>query len=453
MNDLWELQEETVVDTETVDAIILGAGVSGLVAASVLVKQNTARIMVIDSYDRVGGNHIDWSRDGFTFDVGSLIFQDDSPLVKHFPQLLDHYVHIHPSWGRLNPQRKVTTYPISVKDDILAAGPVVIGRILFSVLFARLRGKTMRNAKDFAAYWIGEYLLRRSGLENYMARFYGVAPDYIDLELAQKRMLWIKENSSLTNLLRKLLPKKPSVDHVPNKQLARPKAGYATLYEPVKRALGQNGVSFKLGMDITKLEKIDGDRFVVTSSCGKTVTAPRMISTIPINNLCDLCGLEQKRPLQTITLISLYFSFAGKRGFDQSILYNFSYEAAWKRLTVYSDFYGPTDGREYFAVEVVANDTITSIALAEAEFRQHVAKNGIFDGDLRLEGGHVLDNAYPIYVHGAAADARQQIETLKQYGIESFGRHGAFNYQPTARVSTLEVEEALDYRHPEPQPA
>lgn len=453
MNDSCELQQETARDTENFDAIILGAGVSGLVAASVLVKQNATRILVIDSYERVGGNHIDWSRDGYTFDVGSLIFQDDSPLVKHFPELLDQYVHILPSWGRLNPQGKVTTYPISVKDDIIAAGPLVICRILLSVLFSRVGHRRMRNAKDFAAYWIGPYLLRRSGLENYMARFYGVAPDHIDLELAQKRMLWIKEHSSITNLIRKLWHRqKPPVDHVPNKQLARPKAGYAVLYEPVVRSLRQSGVDFMLGLDIDRLET-SNNGFSVTSSCGKRISANRMISTIPINILSDLCGVEQKQKLQTITLISLYFSFRGERGFPQSILYNFSYEAAWKRLTIYSDFYGETDGRQYFAVEVVANDRITSIELAEAEFRRHVAENGIFDGDLRLEGGHVLDNAYPIYVHGAAANAREQIERLKQFGIESFGRHGAFNYQPTARVSTLEAEEALNYRHPEVLPA
>jgi hypothetical protein len=250
--------------------------------------------------------------------------------------------------------------------------------------------------------------------------------------------------------MRKMWQKQKPSMHVPNKQLARPKSGYAALYEPIKRALGQSGVGFKLGTDIVKIEKTAGDRFVVTSSRGERMTSARMISTIPINVLSDLCGLEQQHPLQTITLISLYFSFAGERGFGQSILYNFSYDAAWKRLTVYSDFYGRTDEREYFAVEVVANDAITSIELAETEFRQHVAKNRIFDGDLRLEGGHMLDNAYPIYVHGAAANARQQIDGLKQLGIESFGRHGAFNYQPTARVSTLEAEQALGYRHPAP---
>src|SRR5262249_21963190 len=76
------------------DAIVLGAGISGLVATSILLQQGCRRILVADQYGHVGGNHIDVAVGGYTFDVGSLIFQDDSPLLKHFPELLPHYVPI-----------------------------------------------------------------------------------------------------------------------------------------------------------------------------------------------------------------------------------------------------------------------------------------------------------------------------------------------------------------------
>ena len=32
---------------------------------------------------------------------------------------------------------------------------------------------------------------------------------------------------------------------------------------------------------------------------------------------------------------------------------------------------------------------------------------------------------------------------LREWGVESFGRQGGFQYQPTARVSTKEAEVAL----------
>ena len=57
----------------------------------------------------------------------------------------------------------------------------------------------------------------------------------------------------------------------------------------------------------------------------------------------------------------MFFSFSGRRGFSQSILYNFTHHGAWKRLTVYSDFYGTSDGREFFAVEVIGGQLENSV--------------------------------------------------------------------------------------------
>jgi len=70
------------------EVIVLGAGISGLVAASVLLKQGCQNVLVVDEYAHIGGNHIDRSIGGYTFDIGSLIFQDDSPLLVHLPEIL-----------------------------------------------------------------------------------------------------------------------------------------------------------------------------------------------------------------------------------------------------------------------------------------------------------------------------------------------------------------------------
>lgn len=426
----------------TFDAIVLGAGVSGLVSAAILADQGYGRILVADEYDRIGGNHIHWSSQGYTFDVGSLIFQDDSPLLSHFPELLPLYVPITPTWGRLNPQGKITDYPISVRDDIVGTGPWGVVRILSSAAYARLFQRRMRNAKEFARYWIGGYLLWHSGLESYMKRFYGIAPEKIDIELAKKRMMWISEHASLRNILRHLIPSKHT--GVRNRQLARPEAGFPALYGPAQESLQRRGVAFELGVKMTAIEKVHGAFHLHLND--RVFAAPKLISTIPLEQAQALCALEARQRLETITLITLYFSFSGERGFGQSIIYNFSHGGAWKRLTVYSDFYGPSNGREYFAAEVIADHVGGSIENAEADFREHVSANNLFRGDLRLEGGQVLTNAYPIYRQGAAQRAAEAIKALRALGIESFGRHGGFNYLPTARASTVDAETALGYK-------
>lgn len=433
----WSERPITALDC---DAIVLGAGVTGLVSASVLAQQGCRRILVVDEYDHIGGNHIDWSSGDCTFDVGSFIFQDDSPLLRHFPELLEHYVPIDPTWGRLNPQRMVTAYPISIRDDILAAGPYGVLQILMSAAYSRVFQRRIGNAREYARYWIGQTLLHRSGLDAYMARFYGIAPDKIDVKLAEKRMRWIGEHASLRSLLGKVFRRKHHA--ATNRQLARPRSGFAALYNAARKNLESRGVTFALSANLQRLER--RNQLHVLTLGDREITAGRVVSTIPIERICEVTGFQLPARLESIRLISLFYSFEGKRGFDQSVLYNFSHAGAWKRITVYSDFYGPAAGREYFAAEVIAHHVGNSVEKAAEDFSSHVRANALFAGDLRLEGSFTLDNAYPIYSRGAAERAAEAVEVLKSIGVESFGRQGGFDYQPTARVSTIVAEAALD---------
>lgn len=435
--------EQTVCEStpgaEYFDAVVLGAGISGLVSAAILSQQGCSRVLIVDDYDHIGGNHLDWSSNGYTFDIGSLIFQDDSPLLVYFPELLKLYVPIEPDWARLNPQGKVTHYPISVRDDILSAGPMVVARIVGSVIFARLFRWRLRNAKDFARFWIGAYLLHRSGLESYMRRFYGLPAAEIDIELAKKRMMWISTHASVRNILSRLLSRKAGGPI--NRQMARPKEGFAFLYKVVADRLEADGVEVNLAAEMKSIDK-HGDRLRLTTK-NRSISTRRIVSTIPIERAVALCGIEPGPRLETITLIGLFFSFEGDRGFRQPIIYNFSHDGAWKRLTMYSDFYGLTEGRQYFGAEIVVGVSGLSIEQAEADFRAHVGANGLFKGELRLEGSLVLDHAYPIYRRGSLQHAAEAIDKLHNFGIQSIGRQGAFTYQPTARSSTVEAEFAL----------
>jgi hypothetical protein len=426
---------------DTFAAIVLGAGISGLVTASILLKQGYPNIVVVDEYDHIGGNHIDCRIGEYTFDIGSFIFQDDSPLLVHLPEILPLYCPIDPSWGRLNPQGVVTKYPISIKDDLIASGPVEWVRIISSVLFARIFRRRLQNARDFAQFWIGARLLYRSGLGKYMERFYGLAPEKIDIRFAEKRMLWIKEHASVRRYLSLPGWLKPRVKVAPNQQLARPREGFTFLYKGAAERLQRSGVTFLLGAKMCSLRKKDG--MFILDMGGRTVTASRVVSTIPLQRAQDLCGIVSDEKLQTVTLISLFYSFSGERGFKESVLYNFSHAGAWKRLTVYSDFYGRVGGREFFAVEVNADHVSGSVETAAQDFRRHTQENKLFSGDLQLEGSHIVSNAYPIYTDNADERAAKAIALLRAAGVESLGRQGGFDYQPTARDTTLKAEAAL----------
>lgn len=59
-------------DAAAYDAIVIGSGIGGLVAATQLAAKG-ARVLVLEKYVIPGGSSGYYQRDGFTFDVGSSV--------------------------------------------------------------------------------------------------------------------------------------------------------------------------------------------------------------------------------------------------------------------------------------------------------------------------------------------------------------------------------------------
>ena len=425
--------------TAAYESIVLGAGISGLVAASMLLASGKSRILVIDEFSHVGGNHIDVSIDGYTFDIGSFFFQDDSPFLKHFPEILPLYQSGEYTIGRLSPQGAVTRYPISLRDDVIGAGPSEWLRILASLALGRIFANPDANALTFAEYWLGRHFVNRSGLAGYMRRFYGVEADHIEAAFARKRMHWISSNASIRGVLSLRAGATPAKL---NRELVRPRAGFHVLYNAVQSSLTSRGVEFKLSEELLSLDQAP-DSCISVRTARSNVTAASVVSTIPVNRALSLAGIEKVKGLDSVELLTLFYSHDGARGFRPPVLYNFDNGGAWKRLTVHSDFYGVVRGREYFSVEFNSSHVDSSAGTASRNFREHVSSFGLFPGDLRLEGSRSTQNAYPIYVAGATCAAEIAVSKLREFGLLSFGRQGGFDYQPTGRVSTLVAERAI----------
>ncbi|WP_199170544.1 FAD-dependent oxidoreductase [Caulobacter sp. FWC2] len=425
---------------EVYDAVVLGAGVSGLVAASLLLESGCASVLVLEEFDRIGGNHIGVNIGEYTFDVGSFFFQDDSPFLRHFPEILPLYLPGEYTIGRLTPQGRVVRYPASLKDDVLKAGPVEWLRLAASVGMARTFGKRDANALSFAEYWLGRHFVRRSGLASYMYRFYGVEPSRMEASFASKRMGWIAEHASIGGALRNGLSRQRAVKA--NRELVRPREGFHVLYEAVAASLTSRGAIFRLDEPLVGLEQ-RGKGMIAIKTAFREVETRRLVSTVPVRRALALAGLDDEEALSAVDLLTLFYSHAGPRGFDQHVLYNFDTEGAWKRLTMHSDFYGEVEGRSYFSVEVNAAHVGASAVRADRDFRDHTSKHSLFEGDLVLEGSRLTQSAYPVYLSGATDAAQGALKKLRDFGTLSFGRQGGFDYQPTARVSTQVAEREI----------
>lgn len=74
VENMVELEGNEVVSRETnkYDAIVIGSGIGGLVAATQLAVKG-ARVLVLEKYVIPGGSSGYYQRDGYTFDVGSSV--------------------------------------------------------------------------------------------------------------------------------------------------------------------------------------------------------------------------------------------------------------------------------------------------------------------------------------------------------------------------------------------
>jgi protoporphyrinogen oxidase len=423
---------------EVFDAIVLGAGISGMVSASVLLDQGKRTILLVDDFPHLGGNHVCLDIGPYTFDIGSFIFHDQSPFFARFPAVLRDYVPFDGSTGKIDPRGRLIGYPFDVRAELLSAGPFETCRQLGSLLYGRLRRNPDENALEFVRYWLGDRLATQSGLVSYLSRFYATEPSLIESEFARKRMRWISNNASLKGQLNRFRRRIPSS----GRSLGRPRAGFAGTYEKAGDALRARGVRIETAAGIRSVSR-DGNGMLQVVADRFAARSATVVSTVPLPVIGEWCNLPCEASVRCANLVTLFYSFEGRRGFDRNILFNFTRDGLWKRLTMHSDCYGKADGREYFSVEVVQNGKPAVAEPFDQDFSGHVRRMGLFDGDLRLEGMRLTTSAYPVYLDGATAAANRMIQSLKDFGILSFGRQGGFDYQPTAYVSTVTAERAL----------
>jgi hypothetical protein len=245
------------------------------------------------------------------------------------------------------------------------------------------------------------------GWSFFFRRFLAADPQDVEAVFARKRMGWVSTNAKARTHLRRLWR---HGDPPPPRQMVRPRTGFGALYA----GAGETLAAVRIRPDPGGGLRIVTDR--------REINAGAVYSTIPIPIALRLCGLPAAPELQARALFCHFFSFAGHRGFDQNVLYNFGAHGAWKRLTMLSDFYAEADGRMFFTAETVADASAAegsarALTPVGRAFVDHVRRVGLFDGDLRLEGELVVENAYPVYLTGATAAANAAILRLREFGV------------------------------------
>ena len=432
------------------EIIILGGGAAGLTAASIL-SDKYPNILILESFSRLGGTHRSIEANGFTFDIGSFLFYPHNILFQRHPRLLDTTVPATCQQERIRPDGKVRTYPFALQE-LREISNWQKTHFFLSLLKGKLATGPCKSLELACHRMLGRAFYEYSGLSNYVARFYGpdlpdslISPVFVD-----KRLQFLKQRTRLDAALKMIW--RASFAHAHRRKVTplghgvvgrvRGEAGFPEMYAPVAEDLAQKGVTIQLDAPLESICKT-GNRFELVSRDG-IFSSAQIVSTVPIELLMELIEGTGSPRLPSSPLLTLCVSFAGSRGFDGGILFNFHASGRWKRLTMHSDFYGVRQDREYFSVEVpVSAAHPLSDAEAFADFGKSVRALGLFKGDLRLEESVLTPLAYPRYEIGYEEPLANMLAKIDEFGIITVGRQGRFDYLPTSGAIGMQVTSLL----------
>jgi protoporphyrinogen oxidase len=430
-----------------VEHVVLGAGVAGLCAARLLVDAGASNLLIIDQYSEPGGNQKSFEINGYTYDVGAFYYWHSMPMFKMFPEMLENCVPKNILIERISPEGVVGPYPFSYRREFLDRGPLYWLAAFSSLSLARLRRPRFVTAEDFSVYWMGRKLYTDLGMAQYIERFFGIPGNGIEAQFAVSRMSAVSEIGKLSFWLRRInrelkkaviRPKNSPADVL----LVRPEKGLPHMYGRAIAALIERGVDVRLGHRINRIEK-KGDRFEISAE-DLVVRTANVVCAIPIKQVSNYFDIAPGKELECVDLVTLFVSFAGDRGFDGSILYNWGRVGRWKRLTMHSDYYGLRGGREYASVEVpLFRYTAYDTDMLIEDFMGSIKHYKIFQGDIRFEDYRLLENAYPAYTLGTSEKVSRALSELNDLGIQSVGRQGRFDYLPTGEHVAKQVASNL----------
>jgi protoporphyrinogen oxidase len=265
--------------------VILGAGPCGLSAAWELIGKGH-EIHVIEKLDRPGGLCLTNSRDGFKFDLGGhRIISSNPVLLKKIQGLLGPKLLKRNRKSSIFWNSRFYRYPIEFRDALKKGFLFENGKIIWSLVFARIKQILNGSAKGDLGSWLkaqyGAELYNRF-FRPYSFKVWGDYPENLSAAWASQRI----PSLSVKNGRRSYA-----------KAYFYPENGIGGLFEALCGLLHQNGVNLHFSAEPLEIrtdrETVKGLTFKNSPETG-VLDCDAMISTIPITALAESIGLQDK---------------------------------------------------------------------------------------------------------------------------------------------------------------
>jgi protoporphyrinogen oxidase len=409
---------------------ILGGGVAGVTLAAELAGLQELEITLLEKEEHLGGLHKTVVIDGCAYDIGTFLFPQDHQYFRSFPEFSSGFAPIDYRPVSIRLSGALDAYPLTLAGYRRDYG---LGEVILSgldCLRCRLVHRRRETLPAYVKYYIGGRTYVRSGLKHYIERLYHTEDVNVDRLFAEQRLQRLQQHLSLDAIVARIAARlrRRHIQIGPRRIVrVRPPGGFQEFYGPLRDHLEGQGVRITAGCLIQRIQPSHSG-FSITFH-DHTEQFDRVLSTIPIPTLADYLALPLSARFEYMKLVSLFYRFHGNAGFEGQVLFNYSQEGWWKRVTRFSEYYGRHDGDEYFVVEVTARDPwdVTVDGLRE-DFERHVRTLGLFSGRLAYQGHTVTENAYPLFRVDEIRRLEEAKERIQSLGIDIVGRQGNFEY-------------------------
>lgn len=412
--------------------LVLGGGIAGLGVARGLSARGHS-VIVINAEREIGGTHRSRVFGPYTFDLGSIFYEEEALIFQVFPGLRDLCPRVMRLERRLSPKGEVLNHPIDPRD-VQAWSLPRRAAALADLAWSRMIRRSDGSLEGICLHKLGRRVFEGTGLRNYLLRFNHTEPALIDEEFFYRRMVFLdrlaQPGRMLPILWRGLISQGAAMAEGQALRV-RPSEGFEALFDPVRRMLVASGVRFELGAPIRRIRR-EGGSYLVTTDRAE-FRGCCVVSAMPLDT-CHRAVFGKESGLKSLDILTLFVSAQSIPASFGTVIYNFHAQGRWKRATVYSRLYpGLGAGREFMSVELtLPHGGAADPEEAFADLSNHLGGLNLGVGDLRLEGYEVIKSAYPYNLTGQADAATPVLKSLEDFGIVAVGRQGRFEYLPTA---------------------
>lgn len=418
--------------------LIIGAGSAGLGAAYTLHRMGHDNFQVVERNEYPGGLGASFlDENGFVWDLGAHIhFRRRAEYVELLDECCGNPLETPPMGARIWTHGRLIPHPFQLN---LRRLPAAVSEKCLRGLFEAEASQAAGNAPANLEDWIGRVYgtaIAEEFLVPYCRKALSYDPSEMSADWAAKRF----PPGDTAKCIATAVAEYPDDAASTRAPFTYPEAGgNGVLWRWLARRM-QSRISY--GRAVSRL---DTKARAVTFSDGSVEQYDGLISTMPLDQLVacsDLTGLQAlARELRYTTMVVIGLGMKGDIPAilrDTGWVYCAERETPFYRLTVQSNLAlrnVPNPERQW-SIMLETSHKPANIPCVEALIQSSLAALSNWGLPIRRESiadtwAHTVDRAYPVPVAGSNRAVCAILKRLRDLGIHSCGRFGAWRYENT----------------------